>query len=508
MKIRYFLICFVLVILSGKLLFAQLQPVDLIATDTFGIVGQEVTIDIKVNGFTDIISFQASINWDPAIIGFVEVSNFGIKDLDINNFGTSSADQGHVRFLWEPQDAVAVTLEDGSVLFSATFQVLSDNQTTVIIDFEDKVSTDPFPIEFANNNYDILNVNTTNGTITVFSTASDAVNIISTSNTSCDVKSPNGSLEADVNGNQGSFTFKWYKGNEVTAATDFTGSLFDQLEAGEYTLQVIGPDTEIFVEKMNVTVLEDPAETPDVITELTNMPQQSCSDDPANFTGVLEIEVNNDQPADTYDISWWKGDAETGDELTAFANLYKADLLDAGNYEVVVENLSTTCKSYFSGVVAESPVYPTPEITLKNDTLYANYDNANWLKDESPLNIEAPYLVPDEGGWYSISVTNEYQCSNTSDPYNYNITELEETMAGISIYPNPFTQYVRISNPGEIIDNIFIYDTKGLLLQEIFDVKQKFIDLHINGSSDGFYLLKIQAGDKFLERKVFKNFTK
>ena len=127
---------------------------------------------------------------------------------------------------------------------------------------------------------------------------------------------------------------------------------------------------------------------------------------------------------------------------------------------------------------------------------------------DSPLNIEAPYLIPNVSGWYAIKVTNEYQCTDTSELYNYNITGLRQTMDGIAIYPNPFTQYVRISNPDENIDNIFVYDAKGLLLQEIYDVKQKFIDLHINGSSDGFYLIKIQAGEKILERKVFKNFTK
>ena len=57
MKIRYLFICFAFVVLPGKSLFAQLEPVDLIATDTFGILGNGVTIDVKVNGFPDILAF-------------------------------------------------------------------------------------------------------------------------------------------------------------------------------------------------------------------------------------------------------------------------------------------------------------------------------------------------------------------------------------------------------------------------------------------------------------------
>jgi hypothetical protein len=259
---------------------------------------------------------------------------------------------------------------------------------------------------------------------------------------------------------------------------------------------------------MNITVVENPADTPDIIAEIVNNPQQSCSDDPTDFTGLLVIDVNGEQVADTYTISWWKGDAETGEQLMIFDDKYKAESLDAGDYEIVVENPVTSCRAYFNTAVEKSLVYPMAEIIQGNDTLYANDENANWLKDESPLNIEAPYLVPEESGWYSIAVTNEFYCSDTSDLYNYNITELLEEMDEIAVYPNPFRQHVRISNPGDIIDNIFVFDNKGLLLQKILNVKQKFIDLHINGSPDGFYLIKIQSGEKLIARKVFKNFTK
>ncbi|MDZ7604762.1 MAG: hypothetical protein U5K79_04060 [Cyclobacteriaceae bacterium] len=48
---------------------------------TIGKVGTIVTFDIQLNGFTDAISCQASINWDPALMKFSAVSDFGIQKI-------------------------------------------------------------------------------------------------------------------------------------------------------------------------------------------------------------------------------------------------------------------------------------------------------------------------------------------------------------------------------------------------------------------------------------------
>lgn len=597
MRIRYFLLLSIIIFMPNNYLLAQQGPVELMATDTAGILNKEISVDITVNGFQDIISFQSSINWDPAMLTFKEVSNFGITDFGLEDFGVSAAEQGHVRFLWTPDDATAVTLADGSVLFTATFEVISDNQSSAIVSFVDNVSNPAFEMEFANDNYDVLDVNTTNGIVTIFSSASEMVNIVSFPNTSCDIKVASGRLEADVNGNIKDFTFQWFIGTEVTETPDFTGNIFDQIPAGDYTLRVLDQGSEVFVDQKLTAVLDIPAGTPDEISELANDPQISCSNDPADFTGRIEIAVNDGQPGETYNISWWKGDSETGEELTDFADSYAAIGLAVGDYEVVVENSATGCKSYFiSGIseelaafslsltatdnnfckdgsngtasaealdaaglnlryfwflenatvdttqalakgqtmeevlagsyksfvmdidskcsaeamvsVEDAPIIPEPVITQRNDTLFANYENASWFKSGSPLNETGPYYVPASTAFYAISVTNEFNCFSFSEDYNFGITGLEEIGLGFSIYPNPFSEYVRVSNPNGKLDNLRVFDTQGALLFELFDVKQKFIDLHLSGSSNGIYLIKIQKDEKIITRKIIKNITK
>lgn len=260
MNIRYFLPIFFAFTFYQISLFAQQEPVELVAKDTIGILDKEVNIDIVVNGFTDIIALQASINWNPDILSFSGVSDFGLPFFDADDFGTTAADLGHVRFLWEPDDATAVSLEDSSLLFSVTFEVISDELTSTQVGFTDNVSDPPFEIEIANAGYDILNVNT--------------------------------------------------------------------------------------------------------------------------FAGTIEI---------------------------------------------LSEEIITSLDKY------------------------------------SPL---------------------------------------------LSIYPNPFTESVQIHNPDGVLDYIRIFDTKGTLIEQIFNLKEKFINLDLNGSSDGIYLIRIKKGEKFLSRKVVKNFTK
>jgi len=169
MNVRHFLLNTIISVLASVSLFAQQGSVELIAIDTVGILDKELKVDIKVNGFTDIIAMQASINWDPNVLAYQGVSDFGLPYFDADDFGATAANQGHVRFLWEPDDATSVSLSDSSILFSVSFEVISDENSSTQIGFTDDLNDPPFQIEFANSNYDILSVNTFDGTIEILS---------------------------------------------------------------------------------------------------------------------------------------------------------------------------------------------------------------------------------------------------------------------------------------------------------------------------------------------------
>ncbi len=557
--------------------------VSLYSTHTIGKVGTEVTFDIQLNGFTDVISCQASVNWDPALMKFTGVSDFGIQYLTVADFGTTNADNGHVRFLWEPDDAVPVTKTDSTIMFRIHFELLSGaGQTTEIIFIDNQFN---FPVEFANANFELLPYSTKSGSVAIYNQPDDVIKIISNPNTSCDAKNPNGSLSASVNGDITNFKFWWYQGIVVKTSPDFIGYNYEQLMAGDYTLEVIDLNGTVLITGITSAILDAPENNADTIALVLNLSQTSC----ISANGILEINVNKAQPANQYAISWWKDALEDGNEIIEFQNSYVADPLSAGDYEVKVENSTTGCISYLRAMINQElpimtltftttgnqfckdsvngtatailtdestfnplyfwfnendpidtanarytgktitnlnadkykalvidkttecqtdsvvevlniPYYTPATITQQGDTLFASYAQSNWLLNGSFTNKTGPYIVPDKNGDYSITFYNEYNCFCTSDPYSFRITGLENSTRGITVFPNPFTETIRISNPSGTITSIQIFDSRGRLYFESFDIKNMFTDIRLSASDNGIYFVKILK-DNVIETK-------
>ncbi len=571
---------------------AEQDQVDLYANNDIGMPGDTISIEIAVNGFTDILSAQASINWNPELLQFINVGDFGIKDFGQSNFGTTTANQGHVRFLWEPNDGLAYSTIDSTILFSIRLKIITDDPQKVPISFTDTVSGPAFAIEFANENYKILTVNTHEGSISVYSKLSDLLNIESTANSSCDEKTPNGSLKADVAGDTLSYTFRWFRGDTVSSTPDFIGYKYDSIPTGKYTLQVIDQLGEIFADSVAAMVANE-SNQKDIITIDSIVSRTNCSEEKEKQTGYLEIKINDSQPADTYNISWWKGKFEDGQELADFRDSYVAENLYKGNYEVAVENIANGCKTYlidsiqedlpeiqltmsstdnnyckngangyatvllsdaenfnpayywfnendaidtaqarFKGqvyenitfgkytawvidldsecfntgdvVVEQNVIYDEAIITQKNDTLFANNDQANWSRNDVLLQHTGAYFVPNKPGYYAITISNEYGCISDSESLFYGVTGLEDTNLEINFYPNPFRDLIRIVAHQDLLDFVYFFNVNGKLISEHNHIKNKFIDIDLSGSPQGIYLVKIGSGGATVSRKVVK----
>ncbi len=85
----------------------------------------ETCFDIKVKDFTDILSMDIMIQWDPAVASFSQVNGFALEDLDAGDFDLTDAANGRIRLTWSnlvngnPQNCsqagtVGVTLDDMS----------------------------------------------------------------------------------------------------------------------------------------------------------------------------------------------------------------------------------------------------------------------------------------------------------------------------------------------------------------------------------------------------------
>ena len=74
-----------------------------------------------------------------------------------------------------------------------------------------------------------------------------------------------------------------------------------------------------------------------------------------------------------------------------------------------------------------------------------------------------------------------------------------------SVYPNPTTDLVTISNKNQLIHFVQLFDVNGKLLWEQ-SVNQNMVDLHLQNLSSGIYFVKIRTENQAVQNvKVIKN---
>jgi hypothetical protein len=86
--------------------------------------GQVVTVEVSVSGFSRVTSAQFSLGWDPRVLRYAGTGSYGLGGLSVSCFGTTLIEQGKLAFAWYDAEAAGVTLADGAVLFSVSFEVI------------------------------------------------------------------------------------------------------------------------------------------------------------------------------------------------------------------------------------------------------------------------------------------------------------------------------------------------------------------------------------------------
>ena len=124
--------------------------------------GTTVCLPVTVNDFNAIASLQFSLQWDPAVLQFSEVTNFNLPDLTAGSFNTTATESGQTAMAWFDNTAQGVTLQDGATLFEICFTVVGATGVNSPIVFTDI----PTQREAANSNNTVA-FTETNGTITV-----------------------------------------------------------------------------------------------------------------------------------------------------------------------------------------------------------------------------------------------------------------------------------------------------------------------------------------------------
>ncbi|MBI5914867.1 MAG: gliding motility-associated C-terminal domain-containing protein [Bacteroidetes bacterium] len=106
--------------------------------------GQTISVDIVVTNFTSIVSFQYSMNWNPAVLQFQSpVTNITplLAGFTSANFGLTQTGSGILTLSWFDPPTTGATLANGTVLYRLSFLVLTSTPTNI------SFSGNPTPIE-------------------------------------------------------------------------------------------------------------------------------------------------------------------------------------------------------------------------------------------------------------------------------------------------------------------------------------------------------------------------
>ena len=115
-------------------------------------VGDQVVVPIRATDFTNLVSMQGSIHFDPAVVSFTAIEQFGLPGLTSGNFGTTQAGSGTLTFSWFDGDLSGESIINGDVAFAIRFTIVGNPGESSSVWLDDT----PTPLEFADNGFNTI----------------------------------------------------------------------------------------------------------------------------------------------------------------------------------------------------------------------------------------------------------------------------------------------------------------------------------------------------------------
>ncbi|MCH2082131.1 MAG: T9SS type A sorting domain-containing protein [Saprospiraceae bacterium] len=208
----------ILTIIGGFFFYFQMaaQP-GFFITDAIPNVGDTFTLDVGVKDFTDLLSTEYTIRWDPSLIAFDGVNNLNLVDLDISDFDFTNVISGYLTIQWSVGNnpdacsdpfADGITIPDSTIIYELNFTAIGPicEQTNVLID------NDPLPIYITRKfvpNPNCLNIGALvdeGGFVSIFTCDWEITEVVNPP--SCD-NIDDGQIEVVPTGGFGLYSYDW-----------------------------------------------------------------------------------------------------------------------------------------------------------------------------------------------------------------------------------------------------------------------------------------------------------
>lgn len=266
-----------------------------------------------------------------------------------------------------------------------------------------------------------------------------------------------------------------------------TDPIIDSLNAGYYTYTISNADCS-FIDSVEITTTSNPDAN---ILSSTN---PLCIGD----SGEIEIEIQNGLAP--YTVSW----SIAGDSTVLLA--------PAGTYTATVTD-ALGCTTTVSGTLTD----PAPIVANSSSTISSCSNCPDGTASVSPTGGTAPYsylwsnggmassismLLP---GTYNVTITDANGCeiieSVLVDFSSLGVDELVQF--GVTVYPNPMTDFIKIESEKHVIEQVQFIDNSGrIVLESTLNSKAGIIET--SQLAKGNYQVILRTGDQVFKIQVVK----
>lgn len=297
-------------------------------------------------------------------------------------------------------------------------------------------------------------------------------------------------LKAEMNSGEPPFTYSWTPVRNLSNPNHFETWAKPNITT-EYTLKVTDKNSS----EGTSTVLINVNMIPDVTFDSED--KEFClNDEPYEIVG-------GSPKAGIYS---GKGVAD---------GIFNPALAGIGQHEIVYKYTSVKgCSDSATNIFEVFSMPEKPIISENKKKLTTNSAlTYQWFFNDTKIDgANSQIYEPDTSGYYKVEVADNHNCKNISDPYYFDITNVEDKNDinnSISINPNPFTDKTTIKWQMNNIDKVSmtITDLLGveilkLLDNEIYNAGQQTIEFDSSNFPSGVYLLNLKVGEKSFTVKL------
>lgn len=266
-----------------------------------------------------------------------------------------------------------------------------------------------------------------------------------------------------------------------------TNAAITGLAAGYYTYVISNADCS-FTDSVEITTTAAPDLS---ILSSTN---PLCNGD----SGVIELMIQNGQAP--YNVTWNIAGGST--VLTAPAGTYTATITDAGGCVATISNTLTE---------------PAPIVANPSSTISSCSNCPDGTASVSPTGGTSPYaylwsnggttgsitdLLP---GTYNVTITDANGCESTaSTTVGFSTLGLAElAQFGITVYPNPMTDFIKFESMKNTIERVELIDNAGHLVMES-TINNQAGQLETSRLAKGNYQLIIRTNGQEFKVQIVK----